>query len=465
MTLPQRRSLPPSLPMSVAVSPARFAGDAVNLMGAQGIIIIVAIGTSIITARALGPEGRGYLGLALLFASALGTFTDFGIGWAGVRYAASRAWPAPTILASHALAGAVQVLITGALGLALIALARDTLFPGVPAEFLVLGLLLLVPTTVAIVVLPLLLGLGRATTYSRLLLLSSCLAFGALGVAWLLLGLDVRTALIVQVAAGAVISVAIWSRARRAAGGLGRPSGPYLRAAYRFGTGVYASTVATFANTRLVVLLINGYIGVAAVGLYTLAQAAADRVYLMADAAGTILFSRVAEDPERNSAGLTPVVFRVALLAGGAAAFVLAVVADWFVRILYTDVFADAVPALRLLLVAVVFSSGWRVLSMDLNGRGRSGLTAAVNCAAAAVNLGLAVILLPRVGLEGAAWSAVASAAFALGTGVLLFDRGPSGVRRLFVPTRGEFRTIGGALRLSALLGRVPVLLKGRGPR
>lgn len=451
--------------MSVAVSPARFAGDAVTLMGAQGIITIVAIGTSIITARALGPEGRGHFGLALLFASALVTFTDFGVGWAGVRYAASRAWPAPAILASHALAGAVRVLITGVVGLVLIAVARDTLFPGVPAEFLVLGLLLLIPATVMMSVLPLLLGLGRATTYSRLLVLSSSLAFGALGVAWLLFGLDVRTALIVEAVVGAVISVAIWSRASRAAGGLGRPSGPYLRTAYRFGIGVYASTVATFANNRLVVLLINGYIGVAAVGLYTLAQTAADRIWLLADAIGTVLLPRVAEDPERNSARLTPVVFRISLLVGGAAAVGLAVVAEWFVRILYSDAFADAVPTLRLLLVAAVLFSGWRVLWQDLNGRGRSGLTAGVNGIAAAVNLALAVVLLPRVGLEGAAWSAIASAAFALGAGVLLFDRGPSGVRRLFVPTRSEFRAIVGALQLSGLLGRVTALLKGRVPR
>lgn len=446
---PNASSPPPSPPRPVAVSPARFARDAMSLLGAQGVITIVAVGTSIITTRALGPEGRGNFGLALLFASALVTFTDFGIGWAGVRYAASRAWPAPAIFASHALAGAVRVLITGVVGLVLIAVARDMLFPGVPAEFLVLGLLMLIPTTVAMSVLPLLLGLGRAATYSSLLLLSSSLAFGALGVAWLLLGLDVRTALIVEAAAGTVTSVAIWSRVSRAAGGLGRPSGPYLRAAYRFGIGVYTSSVGTFVNTRLVLLLVNGYIGAAGVGLYTLAQTAADRIYMLADGIGTILLPSIAEDPERNSTRLTPLVFRVALLVGGAVAIALAVVAEWFVRILYSDAFADAVPTLRLLLVAAVLSSGWRVLSQDLNGRGRSGLTAGVNGVAAAVNLALAMVLLPRIGLEGAAWSSIASGSLALLIGVWLFGR--HGIERgaivLLVPGARERAVAGRLLR------------------
>lgn len=49
---------------SAPSSPSRFARDAVALMGAQGLITLAAIGTSIITSRALGAEGRGQFSLA-----------------------------------------------------------------------------------------------------------------------------------------------------------------------------------------------------------------------------------------------------------------------------------------------------------------------------------------------------------------------------------------------------------------
>ena len=410
---------PPSIPNSVAAS---FIRDTATLIGAQGLITVVAIGTSVITARALGPEGRGYFGLALLFTAALVTLTDFGMGPAGTRLAATRQWPPRVILSSQALAGLTRIVIVAVIGLAIIAFAHGWLFPGLPTRFLQIGLLLLIPTTIAGFILPLFLGLGRATIYSRLLVLSSYLAFGALGAAWLLFGLDVQKALIAQVAAGVATSTVIWINAIRTAGGLGRPSFGYLSAAYQFGLGIYVSNVSWFAHSRLVVLLINGYVGAEAVGIYFLAQTAADRVYMFADSIGTILLPRIAEDPENNSARLTPIIFRITLLIGGTASVSLAIIAPWFVRVLYTDVFMDAVPTLRLLLVAIVLSSGWRVLSQDLNGRGNSGLTAAVNAGAAGINLALAIVLLPRFGIVGAAWSTIGSSGFAMIAGVWLLN-------------------------------------------
>lgn len=427
-----------------AATAGRFARDAVTLIGAQGLITISALGTSIVTSRALGPEGRGHFGLAVFFAAALVTFTDFGIGTAGARFVAGRQWPPPVILGSHLAAGFVRVLVVGLAGLLAGAFAGHWLFPGVPFEFLALGLLQIIPSTMAVFVLPLVLGAGRARTYSHLLVLSSLLGFAALCLAWGTIGLDVRTALIVQALSGFVTASVIWRAAARAVGGTARPEVGYLKAAYAFGIGVYASSVATFANGRLVLLLVNSLVGVAAVGLYTLAQTASERIYLVADAIGTILLPRIAEDPDRNSPRITPVVFRITMAAGALAAASLAIVAEWFVRILYTDEFSEAVPVLRLLLVSVVFAGGWRVLSQDLNARGHSRLTARIAWISTAVNLAVAAILLPRIGLQGAAWSVIAASVWSLGAGVAAF-RGREGIGALFSLTPME-RAAGGRL-------------------
>ncbi|MCH7849603.1 MAG: hypothetical protein IIB53_14730 [Planctomycetes bacterium] len=109
--------------------------NAVVTAGENGLLIItmVAVGTSVIMARALGAEGRGHFALALLLPSMLFMFFNFGIGTAGTRFAAMGRWPVPEILASHALAGTVQVLVTGIIGLSLIAFVGDMLFPNIPA--------------------------------------------------------------------------------------------------------------------------------------------------------------------------------------------------------------------------------------------------------------------------------------------------------------------------------------------
>ena len=429
------------MPSTLPKSRSSFGSDSLALIGGQIIITIFSLGSAVITARALNADGRGQFSLALLLAYTLFMFTEFGLGSAGTRLMATGRWPRPEIFASHVFAIAVRVIVTGLIGLALVLLASDKIFPGVPVEYLLLGLLQILPLMVSGSILPLLLGLGLAKTYNRILVLGSLLAVGSLGIGWGLIGLDVSTALLLQLGAGIIISVVIWRKTSQAAGGLARPNFRYLAEAYRFGMGMYASGVLSFANTRLILLLINSFVGVAGVGLYTIAQAATDRIYMVADALGTVLFPRVAEDPESNSARITPTVFRIALITGAGLSIGLALVADWLVRFLFSDSFAGSVPILRLLLVAVVLSSGWRVLSQDLNGRGYSGVTAIVNGAAAAFGLCLAFLLLPRIGLEGAAWSAIAAAGMSLLAGVLLFGyySGASHMAsELFVPSARE---------------------------
>jgi O-antigen/teichoic acid export membrane protein/tRNA A-37 threonylcarbamoyl transferase component Bud32 len=410
-------------------------------MGGQVFITIFSLASVVITARALDTDGRGQFSLALLLANMIFMFTEFGLGSAGTRFMAAGRWPRPEILGSHAFAIAVRVLIAGLIGLAVVLLAHDSIFPGVPVEYLMLGILQLLPLTLTGSILPLLLGLGLAKTYNRILVLSSVLALGFIATGWVIIGLNVRTALLLQLVASCITASIIWSKTSQAVGGLARPNVRYLAEAYRFGMGMYASSVLSFANTRLIWLLINSFLGVAAVGLYTIAQVATERIYLVADALGTILFPRIAEDPESNSARITPTVFRIALITGAGLAVVLALIADWLVWFLFTGAFAGSVPVIRLLLVAVVLSSGWRVLSQDLNGRGYSKVTAIVNGAATVLCLGLAWLLLPRLGLEGAAWSAIAAAGISMLTGVLLFGYYNGAIQLasdLFVPSVSE---------------------------
>ena len=284
--------------------------------------------------------------------------------------------------------------------------------------------------------LPLILGLGKGPIYSRLLVLSSLLTFSVLSVAWFTVGLDVRLALLLQLTAGLITAVIIWRKTSKAAGGLGRPKIDYLAAAYRFGSGIYASSLSSFANAKLTLLFINGFNGAVAVGLFTIAQTATDRLYLLADSIGTILLPHVSQSPDRNSAHLTPVVFRITVFFVSCISLVLALIANWLIPLLFSEEFSGAVPILYLLLIGVVFSSGWRVLSQDLNARGRSGTTAVVNGIAGLVCLGLSVFLLPRVGILGAAWALIVSSILSLLAGIWLFHHfsdKTQGVASLFI--------------------------------
>jgi O-antigen/teichoic acid export membrane protein len=439
--------------MAIEISQKRssFKSDSLALMGGQILITFFSLGISVITARALNADGKGQFTLALLLPSMLFIFSEFGLGVAGTRLIASGRWNKSVILGSHALAIVIRAIGAGLIGVTLVLFYGDILFQGVPINILFWGLLLILPRAMAGSILPLLLGIGLAKTYNRILILSTFLSFCTFSIGWVLIGINVQLAILMELGNSFIIAVVIWRKTSQALGGLAMPSFRYLKEAYSFGMGIYSSSVLTFANTRLIWFLVNHFAGVVGVGIYSIAQTASERIYLVADALGTILFPRIAEDPENNSSKITPIVFRIALVTVAGLAIAMGLVADWLIRFLFTDSFAGAIPILRLLLVAVVFSSGYRVLSQDLNGRGYSWVTAVINGVSATIGLGLSLLLLPKFGIAGAAWSAIASSSISLLLCVFYYGYyGQGGVSSLFLPSPQERHLIYTLLRRTA---------------
>lgn len=401
----------------------KFTRDVTSVVAAQVIIALVSVASAVIMARALGAEGRGQFTVALLLGSTLATFTDFGLGVAASRFSASKEWPARDIFASNIYAWIVQAIATFLIGLALVLTAKKWLFPGVGVDLLILGLLHVVPLAGASLVLPILVGLKQSAAYSKLLLISSVLPFTAILTGWMFFGLTVASALSLQLVSTGVASWLIYRKVIKAVEGMGEPTAKYLSTGLRFGVGLYISNIANFARTRLVLLMINGLLGPVAVGLYTIAQTASDRLYLLADAAGTVLMPRIAEDPKKNSRVLTPMVFRMVMIVVTFISGLVAVVAEPLVKLLFTEAFLPAVPSMHLLLISGIFASGWRVISQDLNARSHTGKTAQVNAGACVSGLALSAVLIPHFGIEGAAGAAAISAAGSLGFGIVIYTR------------------------------------------
>ena len=135
--------------------------------------------------------------------------------------------------------------------------------------------------------------------------------------------------------------------------------------------------------------------------LYTIAQSLTERIYLLSDAVGTMLMPKIAEDPDHNSSTLTPITFKLTLALTALLCSVLIYSADIIIVWVYGAEFGPAAEIMRLLLVAVIFCSGWRVISQDLNARGLVGITAGINASVTIITLTLATGLLPVLGLKG----------------------------------------------------------------
>lgn len=86
-----------------------------------------------------------------------------------------------------------------------------------------------------------------------------------------------------------------------------------------------------------------------------------------------------------------------------------ALVAPWLVTLLFGSAYADGAPALQVLVLSVPIAALREMAVAALIARHRESSLLTVNSAAAVVNVGLNVALIPRFGVVGAAWATVLS--------------------------------------------------------
>ncbi|MEG3092914.1 flippase [Sphingomonas sp. PB1R3] len=167
-------------------------------------------------------------------------------------------------------------------------------------------------------------------------------------------------------------------------------------------------------------LLIGQFLGDTEVGIYTAATRLIEAWYLVITAVMLAATPRLAHtfhfNRERYDAALTLVV-RVLVWGSVAVALVVTAVAPTAVRILYGNAFVAAGPVLMVHAWATVFSSLGQAVSGALVNRRLLHIGVYQALVGAAVNVGACLVLIPLLGVIGAALAAVMTQ---VATGLLL---------------------------------------------
>lgn len=365
------------------------------------LLVLLSVAQSVLVARVLGPDGRGSLAAVAGFASILVAAGGLGLPAANPYFLLNRPGSEQSIVSNSLWIGGV-----GGLGLAGCGLLLYWLDPGIlpglgPGEVLVA--LIAVPATLcALFLQSVLLGQFRTKLYNGLAAVVAALPPLSLAVTYLVLELDVLSTLIITTGSQYVGLIAY------AAATSGRPSrfdAPLARDMVRYAFRVYAASTLGFLVIRSDVLLVNGYLGATATGLYTTAVSIVDLLYLLPMAIGTSLFPRVADTQEseltlRVVRALAPILFLLCL-----ASVVLAAPA---IVLLYGPEFAAAVN-LYYWLVPGAFALGMStVLSNHFAGKGFPAILVVAWMLGLSLNVALNIALLERGAYIAALTSSVA---------------------------------------------------------
>jgi O-antigen/teichoic acid export membrane protein len=374
-------------------------------LSARIVVLALALISSILLARLLGPDGRGLFALTLLLPELASSFALLGFEQANAVYAGLEPDRRRALVwQSAALAGGVGGLIAIA-GMSYVAL-------GAP------GFRGLVHGPLWLYLLPLAIVPGRLVVeywgailrgMNRIILLNAVevgrkvvsLTLVVVFVGWL--RLDVAGAIwadsIVNV--GMVLLMVVLLTC---VGAWGRPS--FNRALWRqtgrFAFPAYCCSVLGYLNYRVDQFIIVALLSPEQLGFYVIAVDLAERLWLLSGAVGNALLPHLTNSQERDPA-LTAVVSRHVMLWTGAACLLVFVFADIVVQALYSPTFTEVVAPLRWILPGIFTFALGKVLVAEILARKKVHSMVWVAVVGTFVNIVGNLVLVPSMGISGAA--------------------------------------------------------------
>ena len=401
----------------------KFAGG----LGSQAVVILCGAAAGIVTARMLGPGGRGELALAAAIASLALQFGGIGFQGAMTYYVAKDRRLAPPLLGNALV---LDFALWGTLALG-VAMAAAWLPVPIPVRW---GLLALVAFNIPFLLGSehlgsLLLGLNRVKEYNATLAASALVGLSLVGLAAVCGSEQVLLYYAATVAAQVSTFGARWAGLRREVPERPRLSKTLFAECLPYGWKSFASGALAVLVQRVDLFMVEAFLGLEATGHYAIALSLVNMLQICPAVAGQIAFPRmVAMQTRSQRLSFAVKVAGLVLSLLVPASIVVVWVAHPLIATLYGPAFGPAARPLAWLVPGVVV---WSLEVMFRRVLITDGFPVGIVWGwvlAVCLNIALNAALIPRLGLVGAGLaSSLAYGSVAMSTGLLLWrTRRPS---------------------------------------
>jgi len=380
--------------------------------------------SAILIARVLGPEGKGATSVLLGIVSLGAIVFDFGITGAAVYFVGREKERVEETAATLATAG----LLLGMLGSLLVYLfAVDLarlLFEERFVYYVRLSAFVIPSVLLNGWILGVLRGLKELNQVSIVGATTAAAGFVFLAVGLLVLHIGVAVVvwqLLLTSLLGLIAAVKILrSRGIRLSLSY-TPS--VFRNMLRYGLRGYIGAVLQFLNYRLDIFIVAALLGTKQAGIYSVSAALAQIILQVPNAAAFVALSHVVTLDDEDAVELTKDLARRAFLACVLLAVAIAATTPLVLPLLFGKEFDAGVASLWILLPGVVSLAHLKVIAAYLAGRGRPGLVSMATSTAGILTIGLDLVLIPRIGIEGAALASTIAYATSSLVAILAFRK------------------------------------------
>ena len=181
---------------------------------------------------------------------------------------------------------------------------------------------------------------------------------------------------------------------------------------FRFGIKIMFGNLLQYLNYRADILLVSFFLTQLEVGWYYVCVIIGERLLFLTQATSTILFPSASNSEEQREK--TPILSRLNFAVVFAAAFVVGISAYWLIPFLFSEQYINSVLPLIILLPGIISLSVSKILSADFVSRGLPQYSLYVSLLNFCLNFILNIILIPKIGIAGAALSSTFSYTAAL---------------------------------------------------
>jgi O-antigen/teichoic acid export membrane protein len=408
---------------------------------AKFLAIPIGIASSIITARYLGPSGRGILILLVTLQGIAIQFGTFGFN-SSITYFISR----EKTLTSRIISNALFVAITVGSVLALLLFLLGEYWPHavlgeVDPIYLNVFLLSLPFAFLQQLLQNVFIAQQRISEFNVLDLLTRLLQVFIFSLVLIVLRAFVFET-VLSLAGITIVSGVIYAmRSTQNTSFRFSFDSVLFHRMFRYGVRTYIASVLMFLVFRVNVFFINTYLGEYDSGLYSIVLQIGDLAYLLPVTLGLLLFPKVSADIADNGL-LTAKVFRFSFYGMGIVCIGIALLGRWVIVLLFGQEFEPAAEPLMYLAPGILALSLATILNNDLAGRGLPAIVMIAPAVGLFLTAAINVVFLSSWGLVAS--SVASSAAYGVMLLLLVFDfkrRVQISWKLLFIPKLDDFLT------------------------
>jgi len=380
----------------------------------QLAVFLIGLGNNVIISRLLGPETLGIFAIIIVIVEIVFRIVNPGLDTSAIYFISSKRFEFKEYISTYLINSIVIIVLGIFIIFILNQVGSVTLFSEVIifnfiSDFFTVIIFYFAAFLIYEFGVKIPLGLEKYNEYNKIQLLKPIVLFILLIISALMFTVQLDSVIVLVGISFLVPALMYWRLALPIKLVWCREP---AEKSFRFGIKIMLSNLLQYLNYRTDILLIGFFLSGTEVGWYYVSVLIAERLLFLTQATSTILFpSASSSEAQREK---TPILSRLNFSVVFAGSLVIGASAYWLVPLLFSAEYGNSVLPLVVILPGIISLSVSKILSADFISRGLPQYSFYVSLLNFFLNIAFNIILIPRMGIAGAALSSALSYSAAL---------------------------------------------------